>query len=225
MTIHYHVTPITPRSELLAIAGRHFLVSHRHPHDMETADRIGQTVLLDNGAFTAWRSGNPVIDWTAYYDWADRWLERPTTWAIIPDVIDGEDREQDDLIDQWPHGNRGAPVWHMGSSINRLLNLLDKWPRVCIGSSAQYAIIGTEDWRRRMDFIWDQITHHHRRTPWLHGLRMVAQVRGPYPFASVDSSDIARNHHRSQNTSFEMAQRWDAIQCNATFSEMQKCLF
>jgi hypothetical protein len=33
-----------------------------------------------------------------------------------------------------------------------------------------------------------------------------------WPFASVDSTDIARNHNRPQNTPRAMADRWDAIQ-------------
>jgi hypothetical protein len=34
-----------------------------------------------------------------------------------------------------------------------------------------------------------------------------------WPFASVDSTDVARNHNRPQNTARAMADRWDAAQC------------
>jgi hypothetical protein len=36
-----------------------------------------------------------------------------------------------------------------------------------------------------------------------------------YPFASVDSTDIAQNHNRPQNTPRGMADRWDAMQTPA----------
>ena len=40
-------------------------------------------------------------------------------------------------------------------------------------------------------------------------------VRSRWPFASVDSTDVARNHNRPQNTPEAMAARWDAAQCPA----------
>jgi len=48
---------------------------------------------------------------------------------------------------------------------------------------------------------------------WLHMLRGMALAGSEYPFASVDSTDIARNHNRPQNTVRGMADRWDARQC------------
>ena len=33
-----------------------------------------------------------------------------------------------------------------------------------------------------------------------------------WPFASVDSTDVAQNHNRNQNTAIQMANRWDAMQ-------------
>ena len=98
MTISYHGSPITPREVLLRLAGRHFCVSFAAPADIATVDAIGQSVMLDNGAFSMWRTGK-ATNWPAYYDWCDRWLDRPTTWAVIPDVIDGGAEAQDDLRD------------------------------------------------------------------------------------------------------------------------------
>ncbi len=34
-----------------------------------------------------------------------------------------------------------------------------------------------------------------------------------WPFFSVDSTDVAQNHNRPQNTALGMASRWDAMQC------------
>lgn len=216
MTVHYHGTPITPRAVLRELAGRHFCVSFAKPQDVEECHRIGQSVMLDNGAFSAWRVGKPT-DWPGYYAWCDRWFDVPTTWGVIPDVIDGTDEDQDRLIDQWPYGERGAPVWHMHEQIDRLRRLTDEWPRVCIGSSRQYADLLTDAWCRKMDEAWNAVMRGRRRIPNIHMLRGMQLVRHRWPFASVDSTDIARNHNRPQNRAKAMADRWDSKQCPATW--------
>lgn len=212
--LHYHGTPITPIERLYELAGRHFCVSHAAPADVARCHHIGQSVMLDNGAFSLWKAGKSV-DWRAYYEWTDRWLDYPTTWAVIPDVIDGGEDAQDALIRDWPHGARGVPVWHMDEPLNRLLRLTDTWPRVCVGSTAQYAIVLSDSWCQRMDAAFNAVARHHQRMPWLHMLRGMQLAGKRWPFASVDSTDIARNHNRPQNTPELMADRWDAVQCPA----------
>ncbi len=214
--IHYHGTPITPITALYELAGRHFCVSHAAPADVARVHMIGQSVMLDNGAYSAWRSGK-AIDWPGYYRWCDEWLDYPTTWAVIPDVIDGDEADQNALVREWPHGRRGAPVWHMHESLDRLVELSLDWPRVCIGSSAQYAVVLSPAWEARMDSAWSELMKHHRRAPHVHMLRGLQLSGGRWPFASVDSTDVARNHNRPQNTPRAMADRWDAIQCPARF--------
>ena len=209
--IHYHGTPISPVEVLYSLAGRHFCVSHAAPQDVERVHQIGQSVMLDNGAYSKWKQGK-ATDWPAYYAWTDKWLDYPTTWAIIPDEIDGGSQVQDALIREWPFGHKGAPVWHMDEPLDRLLRLTEAWPRICIGSTAEYAVVLSTSWCRRMDDIWDQISAKHRRLPHVHMLRGMQCSGERWPFASVDSTDIAQNHHRMQNTARKMADRWDAIQ-------------
>src|SRR6185312_11354576 len=107
MTIHYHGTPITPIEALYELAGRSFCVSHLDARDVSRCHMIGQSVMLDNGAFSKWKRG-AITDWSAYYAWCDQWLDCPTTWAIPPDVIDAPSQEQDALLNEWPHGKRQA---------------------------------------------------------------------------------------------------------------------
>lgn len=225
MTIHYHGTPITPLEVLYSLAGRHFCVSWFRPEQVEKAHQIGQSVMLDNGAFSLWmadrRAGTAEWrepDWTPYYDWCGRWLEYPTTWAVIPDLIDQGENFQEYLIGEWPFGHRGAPVWHMDERIDRLLRLTDTWPRVCIGSTKQYAVVGSEPWHRRIIEAFNEVSRRHQRLPWLHMLRGMQLAGSAYPFASVDSTDIGRNHNRPQNTARAMADRWDAMQCPGRWS-------
>lgn len=220
MTLHYHGTPITPKSVLATMHGKCFCVSFFNPSDIERCHEIGQSVLLDNGAFSAWRKGIDLTPewWARYYRWAETWLERPTTSAIIPDVITGDDSDQDALIGQWPFGDKGWPVWHMHEHIDRLLRLLDRWPRVAIGSSGNYSVVGSPHWLRRMDEAFTAVVARHRFIPWIHMLRGMQCVRWGYPFASVDSTDVARNHHLPKRTAKGMAEKWDAIQCPAHFT-------
>jgi hypothetical protein len=216
MTIHYHGLPVTPKAVLYELAGAHFCVSHASPHQVRIAHEIGQSVMLDNGAFSVWKRGY-TPDWDAYYAWADEWLDYPTTWAVIPDVIEGDEHDNDLLLRAWPHRNKGAPVWHMHESYRRLLELIEAFPRVCIGSSGEYAEVMSEPWQRRMDSAWREITARFGRTPNIHMLRGLQLIRERWPFASVDSTDIARNHNRDGNTAAKMRARWDAGQCPPRF--------
>jgi hypothetical protein len=209
--IHYHGTPITPIAALYDVAGRHFCVSHAKPQDVKRVHMIGQTVMLDNGAYSKWKS-KKATDWAAFYAWCEEWLSFPTTWAVIPDEIDAGAQMQDALIREWPFGHRGAPVWHMDESVDRLLRLVDEWPRVCVGSTDEYAVVLSDPWCRRMEELWNAISRRGPFLPWLHMLRGMQLSGMEYPFASVDSTDIAQNHHRLQNSPRSMADRWDALQ-------------
>lgn len=216
--IHYHGTPITPVAALYELHGRHFCVSHARPDDVKRVHMIGQSVMLDNGAFSAWKRGHQP-DWHSFYSWCDQWLDYPTTWAVIPDVVDGGSQLQDALVREWPHGQRGAPVWHMDEPLDRLLRLTDEWQRVCVGSTDIYADVLSSAWCLRMDEIWDAVSSRNSRLPWLHMLRGMQLSGRHYPFASVDSTDIAQNHNRPQNTPRAMADRWDAMQTPATWHQ------
>lgn len=221
MTIHYHGTPITPKAVMQALAGRCFCVSFWRPDQAAEAHAIGQSVMLDNGAFSAWRSGKPIDDWSPFYAWAERWLDYRTSWAVIPDVIDGDEADNDALVDQWPFGNRGAPVWHMHESIGRLLRLAERFGRVCIGSSGAFAVVGTDRWHGRMITAMNDLCGDGPTPVWLHMLRGMKLAGDIYPFASVDSTAIARNHAGNNTRGGaakdvrEMADRFDAMQCPA----------
>lgn len=138
---------------------------------------------------------------------------------MVPDVIDGDEAANDALLREWPHGKKqAAPVWHMHESISRLIRLCEKWDRVCVGSSGAYAIVGDARWHGRMVEAMNALCGDGPAPVWLHMLRGMALAGGPYPFASVDSTDVARNHNRPHNNARAMADRWDAIQCPARWT-------
>lgn len=196
--IHYHGLPITPATAAaVAIQAGHACISFAHPGQLGLAVAACQSFMIDNGAFSAWRHGTPITDWSAYYAFAAEAKRQPACdFAVIPDVIDGTEAENDDLAADFPFPHWfGAPVWHLHESLTRLTRLADRWPRVCLGSSGEYAQIGTPRWWRRMNeamrTICDDAGHPRCR---LHGLRMLdPQVFSRFPFASADSTNIGRN--------------------------------
>ena len=194
--IHFHGTPLTPRAKLLELAGRSFCVPFVNPQNLEVCHEIGESVMLDSGAFSAWTRGI-TLDWQAYMDWCEPWLDFHTTWAVIPDVIGGSEQENDMLLITWFQRRlpRGAPVWHMHESLERFKRLCHGYPTVCVGSSGGFRTPGDARWVRRMDEAFNAICGNGPAPCWLHMLRAMDQVSGgDWPFSSADSTNVARNH-------------------------------
>lgn len=213
--IHYHGTPLTPRSELLKMAGKHFCVSFAEPRDADWCVANGQSVMWDNGAYTFFKLGaiRSADHAKRFYEWVEPKLA-PPHWAVIPDVIDGPEEQQRELMKSWPFGLfLGAPVWHMGLSMDYLLELSDEWPRLCFGSSGKYWVIGSQAWERRCDEAFNALSKRHGSLPWIHMLRGLALAGDRWPFASADSVNVARNFKDSNTCPERMARRIDAVQC------------
>jgi len=214
--MHYHGTPITPRVKLYEMAGRHFCVSFADSRDADICMQIGQSVLWDNGAFSAFTRG-VKIDESALYSWLEPRLAHPH-WAIIPDRIDGPEEQQREMVRSWPFSREfGAPVWHLSLSLDYLLDLADNWPRVCFGSSGEYWNVGSDAWRRRVDEAFTALAARHNPLPWVHMLRGLSQAGKRWPFASADSANVARNHNGRRDVA-KMASRIDRVQTPATWS-------
>ena len=216
MTIHYHGTPLTPRSELLKLAGKHFCVSFANPADADWCLTHGQSVMWDNGAFSLHTRGKPV-EWKKFYSWVEPRLGHPH-WAVVPDVIDGEIEDNISLIKEWPHSlSLSAVVWHMGEPIDHLLRLIDLgFAKLCFGSSGAYWQVGSESWERRADEAFNELARRGLR-PWVHMLRGLALCGDRWPFASADSVNVARNFKDSDTCPERMARRIDSIQCPVTW--------
>lgn len=199
--IHYHGLPINPATAAVrAVLGGHAFVSYKHPGQLTLALDICQSFAVDNGAFSAWKSGDPVLDWSEYYDWIRELHRYPNfDFAVIPDVIDGDEEANDALVAEWPWRKSapwiGAPVWHLHESLDRLSRLVGEFPRVCLGSSAEYAQIGTPAWWSRMAETMNVVCDKAGRpAAKIHGLRMLnPDVFTRFPFASADSTNIAKN--------------------------------
>lgn len=168
-------------------------MSYAESRTLGLIHEIAEGVMLDNGAYSFWRTGKPV-DWPAFYQWVEPWLDHWTTWAVIPDVIDGDEVANDALVAEWPFGHKGAPAWHPHESLDRLERLVSEWPLICIGGSSVYRL-GTSKWTARMAEAMDVVCDE-RGVPRtrLHLLRGLAYSGGPYPLYSADSTNVQRHH-------------------------------
>jgi hypothetical protein len=196
--IPYFGLPITPTTAAYhAIKSGHAFVSFAHKDQLKEAVSHSQSFAIDNGAFSAWRSGNPVRDWEPFYDWAEWCLKFPhCDFAVIPDVIDGRESDNDAMLNDCPLPKwNSAPVYHMHESLDRLARLASDYPRICLGSSGSYSTIGTNEWWHRMDEMMGVVCDKDGRPlVKMHGLRMLnPDVYTKIPLASADSTNIGRN--------------------------------
>jgi hypothetical protein len=192
--IHYHGTPITPKAALMSMSGQHFCVSFARPDSLKVCLQIGQSLMLDNGAFSAYTRG-AKFDPQAFYAWLEPLLGHPH-WAVVPDVIDGDVDMQREMVKTWPYPKQfGMPVWHLGLPISYLIELCDDWGRVCLGSSGEFWQVGGPKWAAQMDEVFNSLHKSFgARLPWTHGLRMLGQGTGHWPLSSADSTNVALHH-------------------------------
>ena len=216
--IHYHGTPLTPRSALYQMAGKHFCVSFARPDDAAVCLQIGQSVMWDNGAFTSYKQGH-AFNINKFYEWLEPRLGHPH-WAVIPDVIDGTLQQQKELLLTWPFPKTlGAPVWHMAQPIPYLLDLAQKYERICFGSSGKYWKVGDTAWSHRADEAFNALAKRHKHLPHIHMLRGLALSGQRWPFASADSVNVARNFKDGNNDPELMARRIDGVQCPIAWAQ------
>lgn len=200
--IHYHGIPFSGgTSTHFALQGKHAFVSFAHSREMELAAELCQSFALDNGAFSAWKSGTP-FDLEGYADWISDWYRHPgLDFYVIPDVIDGDENDNTKMRAKWFNSvdrevwAKGYPVWHMHEPIEYLKTLICGFPGICIGSSGQFSEVGTSRWWERMSEAMSALTDDQGR-PFkpIHGLRMLdPTIFSHLPLASADSTNVGRN--------------------------------
>ncbi len=185
-----------------ALAGRHAMVSFAAPGPLAQVAEICQSFTLDNGAYSAWKTG-ATYDVEGFVEWVKEWRQHPGfDWYVMPDVIDGDEADNLAMRGKWMSlcGDariwaQGVPVWHLHESIGTLAQMVNAFPRLALGSSGQYAEIGTESWWQRMAEAMSVICDENGRPKTrLHGLRMLdTRLFSALPFASADSTNVARN--------------------------------
>jgi hypothetical protein len=195
--IHYHGLPMAPNADMIrAYRSHHAMVSFANPQQLELVAEVCQSITLDNGAFSAWMHQR-AYDFAGFTQWAAEWIKHPAVdWVVIPDVIDGDEQQNDALLATWPLDKAvSVPVWHMHESIWRLFRLCTEYPRVALGSSGEFRTPGSKIWWARMAEAMNHITDSSGRPICkLHGLRMLDPVLFSHlPLSSADSTNVARN--------------------------------
>jgi hypothetical protein len=174
------------------------MISFARNEQIGIAAEHASSFALDNGAFSLWRAGQHSPTWDSYYRWVEAWRNHPGfDFAIIPDVIDGSEEENDDLLAEWPFFY-GVPVYHLHESLDRLVRLATSYSRIALRSSGPYRCTCTLRWWDRMQQIIAMVCgEDNLPTVKLHGLRMLAPaIIEHIPLSSADSAMVARNVNR-----------------------------
>jgi hypothetical protein len=186
----------------MAMAGKHCMVSFAHPSQAAMAAELCQSFTLDNGAFSAWKTKRQ-LDVGKLADWVSQWLRHPSCdWYCIPDTIGGDEHENAAMRAKWFNQvsgevwRKGVPIWHLHEPLEVLRNFLT-WPSpaIALGSSGEFATIGTRRWWSRMaeamETVCDEDGYPKKK---IHGLRMLdPTIFSHFPFSSADSTNVARN--------------------------------
>lgn len=204
MTIHYHGGPIWGGDEIIKACYRDggALVSFARTEQIKKIALVKCDLVLDNGAFSTWNNAKKkdlIVDWdshwSGYYDFVGSWISR-IEWFLIPDVIGGDDGENDRLIESVPSwlAHKAVPVWHSESSIERFVSLCERFDRVAIGCMGKHRSIRSSSWVKRMNEAFSSIYIERNISVKIHGLRMLdGRALSQFPFDSADSTNVAIN--------------------------------
>lgn len=213
-----HGLPVTPAALLNQLRGESFCVSFAAPNQTERAielvDKNG-ILVLDNGAFTHWRSGKGKIDAKAYFAWANAIQARcEVAVAVIPDVIEGSEEAnwQEAAAAVHKHSaytDRLMFIWHMNESLEQLAKACRLFNFVGIGSCAEYDVqknrAGYDFRLKEAAAVIYSVEAVYRRRPWIHLMRGLGVLPDAIWVNSADSSNLARNHCRTRGQAAHVA--------------------
>ena len=206
-----HGTPITPKRLLAQLKGESFCVSYAYPeqlHDVGPLVPSNGILLLDNGAFTAWKQERE-FDELGFWKWANAAQDLyPEAVAVIPDKIEGSEADNLMMASRAVKGGlakypeRCMFVWHTNDSMEQFKKAAMLFNFIAIGSCAEHDI--QKCWadfyaraRKASAFI-DGVELMTGRRPWVHVMRGLGKLHKFPRFDSADSTNVARNHCRTK---------------------------
>lgn len=209
--------PLNPTHLLAQLKGGSFCVSYG------TRDRLGKQLdqaielvgddgilLVDNGAFSAFKAGVDTMNDEAYLEgyaaWAGEILDRcPQAIAVYPDVIGGTEAQNKQLVLDtmmlFDDCERAMPIWHMNESLEYLCWMAESFGYIGIGSAGEYFQVGTASWHARMTQALAAIdalvadSEGSLVRPRIHLMRAQSMAH-LYAVDSSDSTNVAVNHNR-----------------------------
>ena len=182
--------------------GRHVMVTFAKPTEIELFAEICQSFAIDNGAYSAWKSGAGFC-MDDYAGFIKKWCRHPAfDFYLMPDVVDGDEFDNSRMRAAWSNlcstgqmWELGVPVWHLHESLACLAQMVQAFPRIALGSSGQYSQPGGKEWWSRMVEAMGVVCDSEGVPKVkLHGLRMLdPTIFSHLPLSSADSTNVARN--------------------------------
>ena len=180
------------------LPNRHLLVSYHHPDQIESVAQLSSSFIIDNGAFSFWKSGKGEVDFSGYHAFVQTWANHPKLdFCIIPDKIAGTEDDNINLVTRWLRTGsdvEGVPVFHFNETLDYLDYLINNFRTVALGSSSD-AEPNSQSWWATMSKIMQVACNKAGRPKCrLHGLRMLnPDIFTRLPLTSADSTNVAVN--------------------------------
>ena len=208
-----HGTPITPARLFPSLGGEFasFCVSFANPSQIDLAIKhTGKrgVLILDNGAWTLRGTGESYPR-AEFWAWANYYQSVcPQAVAVIPDVIDGDERANLEEISRAirygdsEHPERAMSIWHTSESQDYLALQMRLLNFVGVGSSGAYDVQRKRAaYLERLETVRqtrEALLAVHGRAPWVHLMRGLGVLKR-LPWAeSADSCNVAINHCRQR---------------------------
>jgi len=140
------------------------------------------SVMLDSGAFSAFRSGKQV-NIVQYCEFVERSGERIDLYVNL-DVIGDAEASMSNLRLMQSRGLSPVPVFHYGEDFDVLKRLRSDWPLVGLGGMVPRARPRMREW---LSVVFDKYPHDYHGF----GIGDVSLIRD-FPFHSIDNTTWKR---------------------------------
>lgn len=183
MIVYFAGVDASPKDVLDAFkaGARHFMISYfywrRHRPTLRMLRSLGAHIMLDSGAYSAWRRGE-VINVDDYIQYIK---QSQIGKYVVLDVVGDYEETRFNLRQMESQNLRPIPVFHINTPWSILEDLARDYRLICIGGTVGKS---KED---RVNFF-DELFERHPEL-FYHGLGMtMPDLMRKYPWVSVDST-------------------------------------
>lgn len=183
MIVYYAGADSNPKdvADAFAAGARHFMISfyywRKHTTVIRLLRQLGAHIMLDSGAFSSWKRGEPVnlSDYIAY-------IKRNQIGKyVVLDVIGDPEATDRNMAEMESAGLYPIPVFHIGTPFNKLDEYAVRYKYVALGGTVGKPRVVREA-------FFDEVFARHPEL-YYHGLGMtVPSLMRKYPWMSVDST-------------------------------------